>query len=104
MDAKGGAAALTSVDERWGPNDLDALRAHYEPLRRFAAVIGRWDVEPDDLVQEAFAKVLVRGSRSPAQSHSCSRRGSSHPAAPVPTHRSEWPAGAGSSVVRAGDS
>ena len=30
----------------------------YEPLRRFAAVIGRWDVEPDDLVQEAYAKVL----------------------------------------------
>jgi len=55
---------LTSVDDRWGIEDLDALRAQYEPLRRFAAVIGRWDVEPDDLVQEAFAKVLVR---QPAQ-------------------------------------
>jgi DNA-directed RNA polymerase specialized sigma24 family protein len=64
MDTRGGAAALTSVDERWGPDDLAALRAQYEPLRRFAAVIGRWDVEPDDLVQEAFAKVLVR---QPAQ-------------------------------------
>ena len=60
MDTRGGAAGLTSVDERWGPDDLEALRAQYEPLRRFAAVIGRWDVEPDDLVQEAFAKVLVR--------------------------------------------
>ena len=55
---------MTSVDDRWGIEDLDALRAQYEPLRRFAAVIGRWDVEPDDLVQEAFAKVLVR---QPAQ-------------------------------------
>jgi len=64
MDARGGAAGLTSVDDRWGIEDLDALRAQYEPLRRFAAVIGRWDVEPDDLVQEAFAKVLVR---QPAQ-------------------------------------
>jgi DNA-directed RNA polymerase specialized sigma24 family protein len=36
------------------------LRALYEPLRRFAAVIGRWDVDPDDLVQDAYAKVLRR--------------------------------------------
>ena len=40
------------------------LRDLYEPLRRFAAVIGRWDVDPDDLVQDAYAKVLLR---SPAQ-------------------------------------
>ena len=32
----------------------------YEPLRRFAAVMGRWDVDPDDLVQDAYAKVLRR--------------------------------------------
>jgi DNA-directed RNA polymerase specialized sigma24 family protein len=38
---------------------LDELRALYEPLRRYAAVVGRWDVEPDDLVQEAFTKVLA---------------------------------------------
>jgi RNA polymerase sigma-70 factor (ECF subfamily) len=36
------------------------LRDLYEPSRRFAAVIGRWDVDPDDLVQEAYAKVLRR--------------------------------------------
>src|SRR6476660_10485884 len=60
MDMRGGAAGLTTVDDRWGPDDLAALRAQYEPLRRFAAVIGRWDVEPDDLVQEAYAKVLVK--------------------------------------------
>jgi RNA polymerase sigma-70 factor (ECF subfamily) len=47
------------VSEReWRAGTLDELRALYEPLRRYAAVVGRWDVEPDDLVQEAFTKVL----------------------------------------------
>ena len=55
---------MTTVEDRWTADDLAALRAQYEPLRRFAAVIGRWDVEPDDLVQEAFAKMLAKG---PAQ-------------------------------------
>lgn len=32
----------------------------YEPLRRFAAVVGPIEVDPDDLVQEAVAKVLRR--------------------------------------------
>ncbi len=60
MGTRGGAGAVTTVDERWSADDLETLRGQYEPLRRFAAVIGRWDVEPDDLVQEAFAKVLAR--------------------------------------------
>jgi DNA-directed RNA polymerase specialized sigma24 family protein len=60
MDTGSGARGVTAVDDRWGPDDLEALRAEYAPLRRFAAVIGRWDVEPDDLVQEAYAKVLGR--------------------------------------------
>jgi RNA polymerase sigma factor (sigma-70 family) len=55
-----GGDSVTTVEERWDPGQVEALRAEYEPLRRFAAVIGRWDVEPDDLVQEAFAKVLVK--------------------------------------------
>ncbi len=38
------------------------LKELYEPLRRFAAVIGRWDVDPDDLVQDAYAKVLMKDS------------------------------------------
>jgi RNA polymerase sigma factor (sigma-70 family) len=42
----------------WGPADLEALGRLYEPLRRFAAVVGRLDVEPDDLVQEACARVM----------------------------------------------
>ena len=48
------------IDERWSPEGLGELRTLYGPLRRFAAVIGRWDVEPDDLVQEAYARVLRR--------------------------------------------
>lgn len=51
---------MTTIEERWDPGALEALRSEYEPLRRFAAVIGQWDVEPDDLVQEAYAKVLVK--------------------------------------------
>jgi RNA polymerase sigma-70 factor (ECF subfamily) len=42
---------------------MGRLRELYEPSRRFAAVIGRWDVEPDDLVQEAYARVLRRCER-----------------------------------------
>jgi RNA polymerase sigma-70 factor (ECF subfamily) len=37
------------------------LVAAYPVLRRFAAVVGPADVEPDDLVQDAFVAVLRRG-------------------------------------------
>ncbi len=47
------------MDERWSAELLAALRELYEPTRRFAAIIGRHDVEPDDLVQDAFTKVLL---------------------------------------------
>src|SRR5580765_3971597 len=60
MQTIGGGDPVTTVEERWDPGQLDALRAEYEPLRRFAAVVGRWDVEPDDLVQDAYARVLRR--------------------------------------------
>jgi RNA polymerase sigma factor (sigma-70 family) len=55
-----GAVARTTV------SDLDR-EAHifaelYHPLRRFAAVVGPIEVDPDDLVQEAVAGVL-RGKR-----------------------------------------
>jgi DNA-directed RNA polymerase specialized sigma24 family protein len=56
----GGSGARLSLEERWGPEGIRRLRELYEPLRRFAAVIGRWDVDPDDLVQNAYAKVLAR--------------------------------------------
>lgn len=47
-------------DERWDPVGLQELRALYDPLRRFAAVVGRFDVDPDDLVQDAYVRVLRR--------------------------------------------
>jgi RNA polymerase sigma-70 factor (ECF subfamily) len=50
--------------ERWQAERLGELRDLYHPLRRFAAVIGRWDVDPDDLVQDAYARVLVRDPES----------------------------------------
>ena len=53
-----------AVHEQWGSEATRELRDLYEPLRRFAAVIGRWDVDPDDLVQDAYAKVL---RKDPAQ-------------------------------------
>lgn len=34
----------------------------YPSLRRFAAVVGPAEIEPDDLVQEALLRVLERGS------------------------------------------
>jgi RNA polymerase sigma-70 factor (ECF subfamily) len=43
----------------WSAETLDELRMLYEPLRRYAAVVGRFDVEPDDLVQEAFSRYLA---------------------------------------------
>jgi RNA polymerase sigma-70 factor (ECF subfamily) len=43
----------------WTAETLDELRTLYEPLRRYAAVVGRYDVEPDDLVQEAFTRFLT---------------------------------------------
>jgi RNA polymerase sigma-70 factor, ECF subfamily len=48
------------LEERWDPAGILELRTLYEPLRRFAAVVGRWDVDPDDLVQDAFTRVLRR--------------------------------------------
>jgi DNA-directed RNA polymerase specialized sigma24 family protein len=55
-----------TIDERWDAAARRQLKELYEPLRRFAAVIGRWDVDPDDLVQDAYTKVLMK---EPAQIH-----------------------------------
>ncbi|HEX4491872.1 MAG TPA: sigma factor-like helix-turn-helix DNA-binding protein [Acidimicrobiia bacterium] len=57
MDRRG---AAVGCEERWSPAGFQELRALYEPSRRFAAVVGRWDVDPDDVVQDAYAKVLRR--------------------------------------------
>jgi RNA polymerase sigma-70 factor, ECF subfamily len=46
-------------------DDEEAQRARlvaaYSGLRRFAAVVGPLDADPDDLVQEAFVRALRRG-------------------------------------------
>ena len=52
-----------AITERWGADEVEQLRELYGPLRRFAAVVGGWDVDPDDLVQNALAKVLARDPR-----------------------------------------
>lgn len=40
------------------PADEQIIRRCYDQLRRFAAVVGAPDVEPDDLVQEALVRTL----------------------------------------------
>jgi DNA-directed RNA polymerase specialized sigma24 family protein len=44
------------------------IRDLYTPLRRFAAVVGPREVEPDDMVQEAFFQALRRGPLSDLES------------------------------------
>jgi DNA-directed RNA polymerase specialized sigma24 family protein len=39
----------------------EALRPVYRGLRRFAAVVGPLEMEPDDLVQEAVVRLLASG-------------------------------------------
>ena len=50
--------------KRSGIRDKDRVLIDdlYPSLRRFAAVVGPAEVEPDDLVQEALLRVLERGS------------------------------------------
>lgn len=42
--------------------DEELFRRLYPELRRFAAVVGSCETDPDDLVQEAVVKTLRRGS------------------------------------------
>lgn len=41
-------------------DDTDLIRDLYPQLRRFAAVVGPSEVDPDDLVQEALVKTIRR--------------------------------------------
>ncbi|MBX3286283.1 MAG: RNA polymerase subunit sigma-24, partial [Actinobacteria bacterium] len=43
-------------------DEAGTFEALYPALRRFAAVVGGPATEPDDLVQEALARTLARGS------------------------------------------
>lgn len=47
----------SSIDE----TERELITSLYPSLRRMAAVAGSFDVEPDDLVQEALARVLRKG-------------------------------------------
>ncbi len=38
--------------------DRELIRGLYDPLRRYAAAVASVDIDPDDLVQEAFLRVL----------------------------------------------
>lgn len=46
--------------ERSEGNDYDLFASLYPSLRRFAAVVGDSDMDPDDLVQDALAAMLER--------------------------------------------
>ncbi len=39
----------------------ELFRTLYPSLRRFAAVVGPYEVDPDDLVQDAVTRVLAKG-------------------------------------------
>lgn len=43
------------------PSERDLIRELYPSLRRFAAVVGSADIDPDDLVQDALMRALRRG-------------------------------------------
>jgi hypothetical protein len=62
-DEAGAEVGAVGPDDRGDADDLPALRELYPSLRRFAAVVGRADVDPDDLVQEAFTRLLVSRRR-----------------------------------------
>ncbi len=52
-----GTRHLTGLER----SDQDLIRELYPSLRRFAAVVGSADIDPDDLVQEALLRALRRG-------------------------------------------
>jgi DNA-directed RNA polymerase specialized sigma24 family protein len=50
-------ATITATDER-------LIEALHVPLRRFTAIVGNWGDDPDDLLHDAWLRVLERGSLS----------------------------------------
>jgi DNA-directed RNA polymerase specialized sigma24 family protein len=63
MRPRGEQVGVASRSDRaFDEAQRQVVRELYAPLRRFAAVVGPREVEPDDLVQEAFFRVLRRGS------------------------------------------
>ncbi len=48
----------------WTRRDAASFGAMYERLRRFAGAVGPWEIEPEDLVQEALVRALRGGPLS----------------------------------------
>lgn len=44
-----------------GPSDQSLVSELYPRLRRFAAAAAPWDLDPDDLLQDALTRTLERG-------------------------------------------
>jgi RNA polymerase sigma-70 factor (ECF subfamily) len=55
---------VTGAVQRTDPDEWRIVDELYPALRRFAAVTAPFDMEPDDLLQEAFVKVLRRRALS----------------------------------------
>lgn len=49
---------------RFETDDVDFIESSYDDLRRFAAVVAPWDVDPDDVLHSTLVKVLRKRSLS----------------------------------------
>lgn len=49
---------------RFETDDVDFIESSYDGLRRFAAVVAPWDVDPDDVLHSTLVKVLRKRSLS----------------------------------------
>jgi RNA polymerase sigma-70 factor (ECF subfamily) len=58
VDAIGVTVSGSDEDASIHGFDRVLVAGLYQPLRRFAGVVGRPDIDPDDLVQEAFVRTL----------------------------------------------
>lgn len=52
---------VTARSNRLSNDERQIVDVLYQPLRRYAAVVGPIEMEPDDLVQEALLQALRRG-------------------------------------------
>lgn len=57
-------ARVTHHPDRLAEADRELIDALYPSLRRYAGAVSSADIDPDDLVQEAFYRVLRRGGLS----------------------------------------
>ncbi len=49
---------------RFETDDVEFIESSYDELRRFAAVVAPWDVDPDDVLHSTLVKVLRKRSLS----------------------------------------